>query len=60
MASQPKATFLKHWENRAREKCGRHFNGEVTSGNKIPTLLENQLQKNIIVEEGKVSDCQWS
>jgi len=47
-----------HWKNRAHEKCGRHFNGEVTSGNKIPTLLENQLQKNIIVEEGKVSQVQ--
>ena len=51
-------TLKAHWENRAHEKCGRHFNGEVTSGNKIPTLLENQLQKNIIVEEGKVSQVQ--
>ena len=33
-------TLKAHWENRDREKCGRHFNGEVSSGNKIPTFLD--------------------
>ena len=61
MGSQQKDMLLqpsKHTGIVLLIRSGRYFNGEVGEENKLATLVEKQVQKNIIVEVGKVSEMQ--